>query len=79
MFPPNGARLELARTNGETDPVPLKISGGSGVLTVMVNGVPLPSEGSKRTLFFAPDGPGFLRLTVTDAKGAADSVTVRVQ
>ncbi len=79
MFPPNGARLELARTNGETDPVPLKIAGGSGALTVLVNGVPLATDGGKRTLFFAPDGPGFLRLTVTDAKGAADSVTVRVQ
>ncbi len=78
MFPPNGARLELARTNGEPDPVPLKIAGGSGALTVLVNGVPLATEG-RRTLFFAPDGPGFLRLTVTDAKGAADSVTVRVQ
>ena len=79
MFPPNGARIELARTNGETDPVPLKISGGTGQITVLVNGVPLPASNGQRTLFFAPDGPGFLRLTVTDAKGAADSVTVRVQ
>jgi len=30
-------------------------------------------------LFFAPDGPGFVRLTVTDATGAADSVVVRLQ
>jgi penicillin-binding protein 1C len=79
LFPPNGARIELARTNGETDPVPLKIAGGRGPLTVLINGVPLAADGGKRTLFFAPDGPGFLRLTVTDAKGAADSVTVRVQ
>ena len=34
---------------------------------------------SARTLFFAPDGPGFVRLTVTDATGAADSVVVRLQ
>ena len=27
-----------------------------------------------RTLFFEPDGPGFVRLTVMDAAGAADSV-----
>ena len=32
-----------------------------------------------RTLFFEPDGPGFVRLTVTDATGAADSVVVRLQ
>jgi hypothetical protein len=30
-------------------------------------------------LFFAPDGPGFLRLTVMDANGVTDSVMVRVQ
>jgi penicillin-binding protein 1C len=32
-----------------------------------------------RTLFFDPEGPGFLRLTVMDATGAADSVLVRIQ
>jgi hypothetical protein len=30
-------------------------------------------------LFYTPDGPGFLRLTVVDARGKADSVVVRVQ
>jgi penicillin-binding protein 1C len=79
LFPPNGARIELVRRNGETDPVPLKIAGGRGRLTVLVNGMPLAADQGSRTLFFAPDGPGFLRLTVTDAKGGADSVTVRVQ
>ena len=79
LFPPNGARIELSRSNAESDPVALKIAGGRSPLTVLVNGVPLATDGSTRTLFFAPDGPGFLRLTVTDAKGGADSVTVRVQ
>jgi penicillin-binding protein 1C len=76
MFPPNGARLELT---GKDEPVALKIAGGSGPLTVMVNGVPLPAAGSRRTLFFQPEGPGFTRLTVMDARGAADSVTIRLQ
>ena len=41
----------------------------------------MPLDGTKagRTLFFEPDGPGFVRLTVTDAAGAADSVLVRLQ
>jgi hypothetical protein len=30
-------------------------------------------------LFFRPDGPGFVRLTVMDANGATDSVSVRMQ
>jgi penicillin-binding protein 1C len=46
---------------------------------VLANGLPLPAKKSARTLFFAPDGPGFVRLTVTDASGAADSVVVRLQ
>ena len=79
LFPPNGARIELVRNNGQTDPVPLKIFGGRGPLTVLVNGVPLATDRGGRTLFFAPDGPGFLRVTVIDAKGAADSVTLRIQ
>ena len=78
MFPPDGARLELA-ANGSANPVALKISGGRTPLTVMMNGVPLAPEGTGRTLFFRPDGPGFARLTVMDTSGATDSVTVRFQ
>jgi penicillin-binding protein 1C len=72
-FPPNGARLELAGAE-----VALKISGGVQPLTLLVNGVPRPAQGSRRTLFFPPDGPGFVRLTVMDARGLADSVVVRI-
>lgn len=78
MFPPDGARLEMSAA-GTSDSVALKIAGGRAPLTVMVNGVPLAPPGARRTLFFKPDGPGFVRLTVMDARGAADSVTVRLQ
>lgn len=78
MFPPHGARLELA-SGGEPDPLALKIAGGAGPLTVMVNGVPVGAPGHRRTLFVRPDGPGFVRLTVMDGRGAADSVVVRLQ
>ena len=78
MFPPDGARLELP--GGDVlDPIALKIAGGRTPLTVMVNGVPLAPPSGRRMLFFQPDGPGFVRLTVMDARGAADSVTVRLQ
>jgi penicillin-binding protein 1C len=80
MFPPDGARLELASDrDGKPDPIALKVSGGAGPLTVLVNGMPLRPEPGRRTLFFAPEGPGFVRLTVMDAKGASDSVVVRLQ
>jgi penicillin-binding protein 1C len=80
MFPPNGARLELtAGDGGGADPLALKISGGALPFTVLVNGVPLGAATANRTVFYQPDGPGFLRLTVLDARGAADSVVVRLQ
>jgi penicillin-binding protein 1C len=80
VFPPDGASLELAADEGQApDPVPIKISGGTPPLNVLMNGMPLDAKKSARTLFFAPDGPGFVRLTVTDATGAVDSVMVRLQ
>ncbi len=77
MFPPDGARIELA--GGEQNPVALKIAGGLAPLTVMVNGVPIGPETSRRSLFFTTQGQGFVRVTVMDARGAADSVMVRVE
>jgi len=78
MFPPDGARLELAGGD-RPNPVALKIAGGRAPLIIMVNGVPLAAESGRRTLFVHPDGPGFVRLTVMDATGATDSVSVRMQ
>jgi len=79
VFPPNGASLELSLSGEAPDPLPVKIAGGMPPLTVMLNGMPLEAKPGARTLFFAPEGPGFVRLTVTDAAGAADSVLVRLQ
>jgi penicillin-binding protein 1C len=79
LFPPNGARVDLSNEVGQRDPLALKIAGGVEPLTVLVNGLPAPVHGNRRTLFVQPDGPGFLRLTVIDARGATDSVMVRLQ
>ena len=80
MFPPNGACLEMASDGtGKPDPIALKVTGGSEPLTVLVNGAPLPETTGRRTFFFEPDGPGFVRLTVIDGRGATDSVVVRLQ
>jgi penicillin-binding protein 1C len=83
MFPPNGARLELSRQDGgpdaRPDPIAIKIAGGTQPVTVMVNGIPVASRAGRGMVLFEPDGPGFVRLTVMDAKGASDSVLVRLQ
>jgi penicillin-binding protein 1C len=78
-YPPNNARVELALSDGKPDPLALKIAGGVEPLTVLVNGLPASARADRRTLFVDPDGPGFVRLTVIDAKGAVDSVMVRLQ
>ena len=78
-YPPNNARVELALSDGKPDPLALKIAGGVEPLTVLVNGLPTTARADHRTLFVDPDGPGFVRLTVIDAKGAVDSVMVRLQ
>jgi penicillin-binding protein 1C len=79
LFPPHGASLALSTDGLALDPIAIKIAGGTPPLNVLVNGLPFETARGPSTLFFAPDGPGFMRLTVTDANGAADSVTVRLQ
>jgi penicillin-binding protein 1C len=78
MFPPSGAQFELA--GGEKpDPLALKVQGGLGPLTVLMNGAPVGVPSRRRTLLVSPDGRGFMRLTVMDTRGRSDSVTVRIQ
>jgi len=78
IFPPDGARLDLALADSKPQPISLKVAGAVAPLTVLVNGVPVANEGRGR-LFFNPDGPGFSRVTVMDATGSADSIVVRVE
>ena len=80
LFPPNGARLDLA--SGESDAsaaIALKISGGRLPVTVLVNGMPKATLRDRQTVTVAPDGSGFVRLTILDSTGATDSVLVRLQ
>ena len=78
IFPPHGARVDLGGA-GEPGTLAVKLAGGLGHLTVLMNGVPLEEQVRRGTVLVQPDGPGFLRLTVMDAGGRSDSVVVRVQ
>ncbi|MGA9444383.1 MAG: penicillin-binding protein 1C [Methyloceanibacter sp.] len=79
LFPPNDAAVALQSSGAAIDPIAIKIAGGTAPLNILVDGMPLQTVRGAGTVFFAPVGPGFVRLTVTDALGAADSVTVRLQ
>lgn len=80
QFPLNGSRIDVDRSGGpESAAMPVKVSGGVLPLTMMVNGLPVGEIDSRRQRLIDPPGPGFTRLTVMDATGAADTVVVRIQ
>jgi penicillin-binding protein 1C len=80
QFPQNGSRIELDRSAGaETSSVPVKVAGGVLPMTMLVNGMAVGQIDGRRQRLIDPPGPGFARLTVIDAAGAADTVVVRIQ
>ena len=80
QFPLNGSRID-ASGSGEKpfSAMPVKVAGGVLPMTIMVNGVAAGDIDSRRQRMIDPPGPGFARLTVIDATGAADTVVVRIQ
>ncbi|MGB3272436.1 MAG: penicillin-binding protein 1C [Xanthobacteraceae bacterium] len=79
QFPLDGARLDARDGAAGFHPVPLKVAGGVPPLTVLVDGVAAGAIDRHRQQLVMPPGPGFVRLTVMDATGAADTVVVRIQ
>ncbi len=73
LFPPPGAVL------AELGSVTLRAMGGRRPLTFMVDGIAVPGMPARREAGWAPPGPGFYRVTVMDADGAAASAAVRVR
>jgi len=80
QFPLNGSRIDVDRSNdGRFSAMPVKVAGGVLPLTMLVNGISVGEIDSRRQRLVDPPGPGFARLTVIDATGAADTVVIRVQ
>ena len=80
QFPLNGSRLDVtADGDAKMSPLAVKVSGGVPPMTVLVNGLSAGQLDSRRQKFVESPGPGFVRLTVMDATGAADTVVVRLQ
>jgi penicillin-binding protein 1C len=80
QFPLNGSRIDAAGgTETAFSALPVKVAGGVLPMTVLVNGVSAGEIDGRRQRLVDPPGPGFVRLTVQDATGAADTVVVRIQ
>jgi penicillin-binding protein 1C len=80
QFPLNGSRIDAA-SPGEArfSALPVKVAGGVLPMTMLVNGLAVGEIDSRRQRLIDPPGAGFVRLTVQDATGAADTVVVRIQ
>ncbi len=76
-FPPDRAELEIDAS--EPDAVVLKAEGGALPLTWLVDGAPISSEPNRREVEWQPGSRGFVKLSVIDAAGRADRVTVRLK
>lgn len=79
-FPLDGSRIDLGLSQGEEERavLALKAIGGVPPLTWMVDGAPVETA-LRREASWMPEGAGFVRLSVIDARGATDSVMVRLE
>lgn len=71
-FPPDGAELE---TGGN---LVVKLRDGQPPFTLLANGAPLATGLRRREARFDWSAPGFLKLTVIDARGETARASVRV-
>jgi penicillin-binding protein 1C len=76
-FPPDQSEIDEADLEG--DPLVLKADGGALPLTWLIDGAPIKSDAHARDVTWQPAGTGFAKLTVIDANGRTDRVSIRVR
>lgn len=75
-FPGDGVDVDLGLAAGGTGPLTVKIRNGVPPFTYFANGAPFGRPEFARQSLWSPDGPGYVTLSVVDAEGRADAVTV---
>jgi penicillin-binding protein 1C len=78
-FPADGVAVDLGLTLGSPADLVLKVRNGSPPFTFLANGAPFGRAAFAHQTTWAPDGPGYVTLSVLDAAGRSDSVTVFVE
>ena len=76
-FPPDRAELDVG--DGDGTGVVVKAEGGALPLTWLVDGVPIESDPVRREVELPAATRGFHKLSVIDANGRADRVTIRLK
>ncbi len=74
-FPPDRAELDA----DARDSIVIKADGGTLPLTWLVDGTPITSDNSRRELMLPGARQGFVKVSVIDATGGADRVTIRIK
>lgn len=76
-FPPDRSEIETADLDDAA--LVLKAEGGTLPLTWLIDGAPVTSDPHGREAHWQPGGAGFAKLTVIDAEGRVDRVSIRVK
>jgi penicillin-binding protein 1C len=75
-FPGDGVDVDLGLTGGDASPLMVKVRNGVPPFIFFANGAPFGRPEFARQSLWTPDGPGYVTLSVVDAEGRADTVTV---
>ena len=75
-FPGDGVDVDLGLGSGGNSPLMVKVRNGVPPFTFFANGAPFGRPNFARQDSWEPDGPGYVTLSVVDAAGRGDSVTV---
>ena len=78
-FPGDGVDVDLGLANGDGRPLTVKVRNGVPPFTFFANGAPFARTAFARQNNWKPDGPGYVTLSVVDAKGRSDLVRVFVE
>ncbi len=75
-FPADGVDVDLGIADGANRPLIVKVRNGSPPFTFFANGAPFGRSAFNRQGSWEPDGPGYVTVSVVDAKGRSDAVKV---
>lgn len=77
-YPADGVDVDLGLASGSGAPLIVKVRNGSPPFTYFANGAPFGRTAFARQNMWTPDGPGFVTLSVVDAKGRSAQARVFV-
>jgi penicillin-binding protein 1C len=75
-FPGDGVDVDLGLSSADASPLMVKVRNGVPPFTFFANGAPFGRPEFARQDTWVPDGPGYVTLSVVDAEGRGDAVTV---